>query len=149
MLYTGFVAGEHYTHNGGGANYLCMHPEVRIMFKTFEIQCVYWTNPAMHLVFAYSLNFQKIMMIKTTTGIYCMERNIKIQGCWIRITTAMRLILHLNYNFVGLLTHSNIKFSIFFCRLALCASTNQRLLHMCNGGAQYAPMGIRRYTAVL
>merc|ERR1711959_635712 len=25
-LYDGFIAGSHYGHNGGGANYLCMHP---------------------------------------------------------------------------------------------------------------------------
>ena len=26
-LYDGFIAKEHYTHKGSGANYLCMHPE--------------------------------------------------------------------------------------------------------------------------
>ena len=26
MLYSGFIAGSHYIHNGGGANYICMHP---------------------------------------------------------------------------------------------------------------------------
>ena len=26
-LYDGFIAGSHYSHNGGGYNYVCMHPE--------------------------------------------------------------------------------------------------------------------------
>eukprot|EP01050_Picozoa_sp_SAG11_P039398 SAG11_NODE_16558_length_544_cov_0.806742_1_plen_146_part_01 len=26
-LYDGFIAGSHYAHNGGGADWLCMHPE--------------------------------------------------------------------------------------------------------------------------
>eukprot|EP01050_Picozoa_sp_SAG11_P005440 SAG11_NODE_384_length_9897_cov_11.158502_8_plen_575_part_00 len=27
LLYDGFIAGSHYTHTGGGYNYVCMHPE--------------------------------------------------------------------------------------------------------------------------